>query len=231
MNKGSSESFYSKSIKRVLDIVCSLLALVLFSWVYVIIAILVRINLGGPVIFAQERPGKIDPQTGKEKIFKLYKFRSMSNAKDPNGKLLPDKDRLTRFGRILRASSLDELPEAWNILKGDMSIVGPRPWVPSYLQYFTAEERRRHLVKPGLTGLAQVHGRTAANWDDRLKYDIDYVDNLSFFMDIKIILLTVKKVVSRADQVEAGCQGNFDDYRKKQWEDGVVPRPEQISVD
>lgn len=210
---------YKRWIKRLLDIVCSLLALILFSWLYLVLALMVRIKLGSPVIFEQDRPGK------DEKVFKLYKFRSMSDARDEKGELLPDCVRLTKFGRILRASSMDELPEVWNILKGDMSIVGPRPWTVHYLHFFTPEEHRRHLVRPGLTGLAQVNGRTASNWDERLKYDIDYVDNLSFALDVKILFQTVKKVFAHADVVDAEQQGNFDDYRMKQWESGEVERP------
>ena len=220
------KNIYLQYGKRIIDVICSILVLVLFSWLYAIIAIIVSLKLGNPIIFVQERPGEIDSKTGQEKIFKLYKFRSMANYVDSEGKLLPDKDRLTSFGHFLRSSSLDELPEFWNILKGDMSIVGPRPWAVSYLKYFTKEEKRRHLVKPGLTGLAQVNGRTAADWGKRLNYDIEYVDNVSLRMDLKIILLTVKKVLLRSDLVEAGCQGSFDEYRKKQWADGVVPYPE-----
>lgn len=218
-------SIYAKYVKRVLDVLCSLIGMILFCWVYAIIAILVKIKHGSPVIYKARRPGKIDPKTGKEKIFLLYKFRSMTNAKDENGKLLPDAQRLTKFGRILRSSSLDELPELWNIFKGDMSIVGPRPWAESYLKYFTLEEHKRHEVRPGLTGWAQVNGRTAANWDERLRYDFEYVEKVSFLMDLKIIFQTVNKVVSRSDIVEAGCQGSFSAYREKQWRDGVVPRP------
>jgi len=216
---------YKKFFKRFLDIVCSFTALVLFWWVLAIVALLVRIKLGAPVIFKQDRPGK------NGKIFKLYKFRSMSDARDENGNLLPDAQRLTKFGKLLRATSLDELPEIWNILKGDMSIVGPRPWAVKYLPYFTAEENRRHDVRPGLTGLAQVNGRTAAGWDERLKYDITYVDHLTLWMDLKVLFLTVKKVFSRSDIVEAGCQGNFDDFRKKQWADGVVEKPAGFDED
>ena len=214
---------YRKYVKRLLDIICALLAIIVFSWLYIILALLVRIKLGSPVIFKQKRPGK------DEKIFELYKFRSMSNATDKNGNLLPDDQRLMKFGRILRSTSLDELPEAWNILKGDMSVVGPRPWAVSYLQYFTPEEHRRHEVRPGLTGLAQVHGRTASSWDERLKYDIDYVDHVTFLNDLKIIALTVKKFLAREDIVEAKEQGDFSDYRKKQWEEGSVPRPEMYT--
>ena len=210
---------YQRYIKRLLDIACSLLALIVFGWLYIILAILVRVKLGSPVIFKQKRPGK------DERIFELYKFRSMSNARDENGKLLPDAQRLTRFGKILRSTSLYSLPEAWNILKGDMSVVGPRPWAVSYLKYFTKEEHRRHEVRPGLTGLAQVHGRTVSNWDERLKYDLDYVDHVTFLNDVKIILLTVKKVFAREGIVSAEEQGNFYDYRKEQWEKGIKPRP------
>lgn len=221
------DGVYARVIKRMLDIICALLAIIVFSWLYLIIAVLVALNIGTPIIFKQKRPGGIDPETGKEKIFTLYKFRSMSNARDDEGNLLPDSVRLTKFGRILRATSLDELPEAWNILIGDMSVVGPRPWAVSYIPYFTKEERKRHLVRPGLSGWAQVNGRTAANWDERLKYDIDYVNNISFLMDVKVIFLTVKKVLKHSDQVEAGQQGDFSTYRQKQWDDGVVQRNDE----
>ncbi|MBQ7045968.1 MAG: sugar transferase [Clostridia bacterium] len=210
---------YRNFFKRFFDVLlCSLALLVLWP-ILAIIAILVKIKLGSPVIFKQDRPGK------DGKIFKLYKFRTMTNAKDKDGNLLPSKERLTKFGKILRATSLDELPELINIIKGDMSIVGPRPWAVKYLKYFTEQEFRRHCVRPGLTGWAQVNGRTAANWDERIKYDIEYVDNLSLLMDIKVIFLTVKGVFCRSDIVEAGSQGNFDVYRRKQWEDGVVEKP------
>ncbi len=213
---------YKKYIKRLLDIIFAIVTFTLFSWLYIIIAILIRIKLGSPVIFKQDRPGK------DEKIFQLYKFRSMSDLRDKNGKLLPDKYRLTKFGRFLRSTSLDELPELINILKGDMSVVGPRPWAISYIKYYTANEHRRHTVRPGLTGLAQVNGRTAANWDDRLKYDIEYVDNVSLKMDIMIILKTIIKTILRADVIDAEIQGDFSDYRKKQWADGKVLKPEGI---
>ena len=218
-NSRAGEYMYRNYVKRILDIICSLMSIIVFGWLFIILALLVRVKLGAPVIFKQERPGK------DEKIFELYKFRSMTNAKDENGKLLPDSQRLTRFGRILRSTSLDELPEVWNILKGDMSVVGPRPWAVSYLEYYTPEEHRRHKVRPGLTGLAQVHGRTSANWDERLKNDIDYVDNVTFLNDMKIIALTVKKVFLREGIVVAEEQGSFYDYRKKQWEDGVITKP------
>ena len=183
--------FYGKYVKRALDIFCSGLAMLLFSWLYLILAILVKVNLGSPIIFKQERPGMIDPKTGKEKIFNLYKFRSMTDARDENGNLLPDSKRLTKFGKLLRKTSLDELPEAWNIFKGDMSIVGPRPWLVRYLKYYTDYERQRHLVRPGLTGWAQVNGRNSAGWGERFKYDIEYVNHVSFGMDLKVIAKTV----------------------------------------
>ncbi len=190
-------SFYCKYVKRLLDILIPLIAFLLFWWVYLIVALLVLVFLGSPVIFTQERPGRIDPRTGSPKIFKLYKFRSMTNAKDENGNLLPDAKRLTKFGRFLRATSLDEIPEAFNILKGDMSVVGPRPWLVKYLQYYSDYENQRHLVRPGLTGWAQVNGRNASGWGERFKYDVEYVHHVSFGMDVKIILLTIKNVFSR----------------------------------
>lgn len=193
MRKGV-QGIYTRFFKRFLDIICAIIALILFSWLYGILAILVRFKMGSPVIFSQVRPGKIDPETGKEKMFKLYKFRSMTNERDENGVLLPASKRLTKFGRILRATSLDELPEAWNILKGDMSVVGPRPLWANYLDYYNDYERKRHLVRPGLTGLAQVNGRNTATWKKRFELDIEYVNKISFLLDVKIILLTIKKV-------------------------------------
>ena len=216
MEAHKSYGIYEKYLKRLLDIVLSLCAIIILSPVMLITAVLVRIKLGSPVIFCQERPGRKDKKTGEEKIFKMYKFRSMTNEKDENGKLLPDNIRLTGFGKKLRATSLDELPELFNILKGDMSIVGPRPLAVAYLPYYTEEERRRHDVRPGLTGLAQVNGRTALDWDRRFQYDVKYVNNISFLGDLKIVFLTVKKVFDRADIVEAGKQGDFDKYRQRQ---------------
>jgi len=186
---------YEICIKRLLDIIISLLVIIAFSWLYVILAILVRINLGSPVLFKQQRPGK------DEEIFGLYKFRTMTDKKDENGKLLPDSERLTKFGRILRASSLDELPEMFNILKGDMSLIGPRPLLVKYLPYYTEEEKQRHSIRPGLTGLAQVSGRNLLGWDMRLAKDIEYVNHVSFAMDMKIIGMTIKAILIR-DGVE-----------------------------
>lgn len=185
--------FYEAYVKRLLDLVLSAVALLLLSPVILVVAILVRCNLGAPVIFCQERPGK------DEEIFKLYKFRSMTDACDAYGELLPDELRLTRFGRFLRSTSLDELPELWNIFKGDMSIVGPRPLLVEYLPYYTEEERHRHDVSPGLTGLAQVNGRNNLSWEEKFAYDLEYVENVSFAMDIRIVVLTFSKVVGRND--------------------------------
>ena len=205
--------FYARYIKRILDIVLSLTGMVVLCPVYLVVAILVRIKLGSPVIFCQERPGK------DEKIFKLYKFRSMTDEKDENGELLPDSVRLTKFGRVLRSTSLDELPELYNILKGDMSLVGPRPLAVRYLPYYNEAERHRHDVRPGLTGLAQVSGRTALDWEKRFAYDLEYIEKLSIVMDVRVVLKTIQKVFFHEDIVEAGCQGNFDDFRRQQQEE------------
>ena len=184
-------SFYEKFTKRLLDMFLSGMALICLSPVLLVTAILVRAKLGSPVIFCQERPGR------NEKIFKLYKFRSMTDERDENGNLLPDEVRLTRFGRLLRSTSLDELPELWNIFRGDMSIVGPRPLLVKYLPLYNEEQRRRHDVRPGLTGWAQANGRNALSWEEKFRLDVYYVEHLSFWVDVKTVLLTVKKVFSR----------------------------------
>lgn len=203
---------YQKCIKRVLDILLSLIGILLLSWLYVILFILIRIKLGGPAIFTQDRPGR------NQKIFKLYKFRSMTNEKDENGNLLPDEQRLTRFGKILRSTSLDELPEFFNILKGDMSFIGPRPLLVRYLPYYTEEENHRHDVRPGLTGLAQVNGRNALGWEQRFAYDLEYVQHCTFGMDLKIIGMTIGKVLGRSGTLSGADQtvADFDVYRKEQ---------------
>ena len=185
--------FYEKNVKWPLDFFLSLFLLLILFPVLFIIAVLIRIKLGSPVLFTQDRPGK------DEIIFKLYKFRTMTDKRDENGVLLPDSLRLTPFGLWLRSSSLDELPEFMNILKGDMSIVGPRPLLVRYLPFYNAEERVRHSVRPGLTGLAQINGRNNLNWDDRLKLDIEYVNHINFIDDCKIFLKTVGKVLRRSD--------------------------------
>lgn len=200
---------YKKYIKRILDIVLSLLVIILFSWLYLILAVLVRVKLGSPIIFKQQRPGK------DEKIFGMYKFRSMTDEKDENGNLLPDEVRLTSFGKKLRATSLDELPEFFNILKGDMSFIGPRPLLVKYLPYYNDRERLRHCVRPGLTGYAQAHGRNAISWEKKFEYDVYYVEHLTFWMDIKVIIDTVKTVLSH-DGVVLNALPDFDDYRKEQ---------------
>lgn len=180
---------YRNFFKRFLDIVISGVALILLSPVFLVIAILVRTKLGSPIFFNQKRPGK------NEKIFKMYKFRSMTDDRDENGNLLPDAKRLPAFGKKLRSTSLDELPELWNIFKGDMSIIGPRPLLVSYIPLYNNFQKRRHEVRPGLTGLAQVNGRNATTWQNRFKLDVEYVDNISFINDIKIIVNTVGKVI------------------------------------
>lgn len=182
---------YRKCFKRLLDILLSACALIVLSWVLLIVAVLVRTKLGSPVIFCQERPGK------DGKIFKMYKFRSMTDARDAEGNLLPDEVRLTKLGRILRSTSLDELPELWNIFKGDMSIVGPRPLLVRYLPLYNEEQRHRHDVRPGLTGLAQVHGRNAITWEEKFALDLSYISNITFWMDVRIVLATVGKVLAR----------------------------------
>lgn len=193
MSAKGENIMYARYIKRMLDFILSLVALIILMPLMIIIWILVRIKLGKPAIFKQQRPGK------NEKIFTLYKFRTMTEEKDENGKLLPDEKRLTKFGKILRSTSLDELPELINILKGDMSIVGPRPLLVKYLPYYKEEERHRHDVRPGVTGLAQVNGRNLLDWDERFKKDIDYVKNITLLGDIKIVFLTVKCVIFRQD--------------------------------
>jgi len=201
---------YKNYGKRLFDIVCALAALIVFGWLYIIVAVLVRIKLGSPVLFKQARPGK------NEKIFNLYKFRTMTDEKDENGNLLPDDVRLTKFGRLLRKTSLDELPEAFNILKGDMSVVGPRPLLVEYLDYYTEEEKHRHDVRPGLSGLAQINGRNAITWEEKFKYDIEYVNNLSFLLDIKIIFRTVFKAATASDILvgEKQVEGNLKEQRQ-----------------
>ena len=187
---------YERFIKRPLDCFLSSLALVILSPVMLITALLVRIKLGSPILFSQERPGL------NEKIFKIYKFRTMTDKCDDNGKLLPDSERLTKFGKILRSTSLDELPELINIAKGDMAIVGPRPLLVQYLPYYKSEERERHSIRPGLTGYAQIHGRNYLMWDDRMAADIEYAKKITFFGDLIIIFKTVAKVIKRSDVAE-----------------------------
>lgn len=208
-------NLYERYIKRFLDIICALAALIVFGWLYIIVAILVRVKLGSPVLFTQPRPGK------DEKIFKLYKFRTMTDARDENGKLLPDDVRLTKFGKALRSTSLDELPEAFNILKGDMSVIGPRPQLVRDMVFMTPEQRLRHTVRPGLSGLAQTRGRNALSWDGKLETDLEYIQHVTFLGDLKIIFDTVKQVFFRqkglenSDVDEVEITDDFGDYLLK----------------
>ncbi len=197
---------YRKFFKRVVDILCALAAIIVFSWLYIIVAILVRVKLGSPVLFKQERPGR------GEKIFKLYKFRTMTDKKDENGELLPDDVRLTKFGKLLRKTSLDELPEAFNILKGDMSVVGPRPLLVKYLPLYNEHQRRRHEVRPGLSGLAQVNGRNAISWEEKFDLDVQYVDNITFWGDVKIIFKTVFSAFIKKEGISAEGQATMGEF-------------------
>lgn len=205
---------YRKYFKRFLDVIFSVIAIIFLIPIYIIIGLLVRINLGSPIIFKQNRVGK------DEKIFNMYKFRSMTNEKSKNGELLSDEERLNKFGKILRSTSLDEIPELFNILKGDMSIVGPRPLLVEYLDYYNERERKRHSVSPGLTGLAQINGRNSIGWEERFEYDIKYSENITFINDFKIVFLTIKKVFFRENIIiyEGKVLDDFDVYRKKQIE-------------
>lgn len=189
---------YEKYIKRFLDLVLSLMALILLIPLMTIIAILVRMKLGRPIIFKQKRPGK------DEKIFTLYKFRTMTDKRDENGNLLPDSERLTKFGKMLRSTSLDELPELFNILKGEMAIVGPRPLLVEYLPLYNKEQRHRHDVRPGLTGLAQINGRNSLSWEEKFKDDIIYIKNITFVNDVKIFFKTIRKVLKKEGIAQEG---------------------------
>lgn len=202
---------YQKYIKRLLDIILSLIAIIITLPIFLIVGILVLIFLGKPVIFRQKRPGK------KEKIFTMYKFRTMSNKKDKDGNLLPDELRLTKLGKFLRKTSLDEIPEFINILKGDMSFVGPRPLLVEYLPYYTEEEHHRHDVRPGLTGLAQISGRNLLNWDDKFRKDLEYVKNVTFIKDFKIVLKTFYTVIKREgiNNQNSATMISLDSERKK----------------
>jgi undecaprenyl phosphate N,N'-diacetylbacillosamine 1-phosphate transferase len=208
--KSSRNGFYRVAIKRPMDFILSLIAIVVLSPVFLIVSVLVRTKLGSPILFKQNRPGL------NEKIFMMYKFRTMTDERDLNGDLLPDSIRLTKFGRLLRSTSLDELPGLFNILKGDMSIIGPRPLAVQYLPYYNQEERIRHSVRPGLSGLAQINGRNTATWEQRFYYDIKYVNNISFKQDILIIFSTIVKAIKRSDIGERGVDSppDFHIYRQ-----------------
>ena len=199
------QGIYEKYVKRILDILFSMLFLILFWWLILVIALLVKIKLGSPVIFKQPRPGKY------EKIFNMYKFRTMTDERDANGELLPDDRRLTKFGKFLRKTSCDELLEIFNILKGDMSFIGPRPLLVKYLNRYSEEQHHRHDVRPGLTGYAQVHGRNLLGWEERFALDLEYVKNITFFGDIKIFLDTVKVVLKR-DGINSATAATMEEF-------------------
>ena len=203
--------FYERYIKRLLDIICSSLFIILFAWLYAILAVIVRIKLGKPVLFKQPRPGMVDKKTGREKIFDMYKFRSMTDERDENGDYLPDEKRLGNFGKMLRSMSLDELPEVFNILKGDMSFVGPRPQLVRDMVFMTDEQRMRHTAKPGLTGLAQVKGRNAITWEEKFEWDLKYIEKVTFWRDVKILFGTVAAVFKRSG-ITDGVNATVDDF-------------------
>lgn len=214
--------FYEKYIKRVLDIICSLLAIVVFSWLFLIIAIIVRIKMGSPVLFKQPRPGIV--KNGKETIFDMYKFRTMTDERDENGELLPDEKRLPKFGAMLRSTSLDELPEVFCILKGNMSVIGPRPQLVRDMVFMTDQQRMRHTAKPGLSGLAQTKGRNAISWEDKLNWDLKYIDKVTFWGDLKLVLATVKTAIIRAEGITDGENVTALDYGDALLKDGKVSR-------
>ena len=213
------QGIYKKYIKRLLDIICALLAIIFFFWLYAIIAVLVRIKLGKPILFKQPRPGK------NEKIFNLYKFRTMTDERDKNGELLPDEIRLTKFGRWLRSTSMDELPEVFNILNGTMSVIGPRPQLVRDMIFMTQEQRKRHDVRPGLSGLAQTKGRNALPWDEKLATDLEYIKDVTFEGDVKIVIDTIKQVffkkkgIENSDIDEIEITDDYGDYLLKR---GIV---------
>ncbi len=215
---------YRRFMKRLLDFIVSLIGLIVLSPVFVVLMILVRVKLGSPVFFHQNRPGR------NEKIFGLMKFRTMTDERDENGELLPDSKRLTSFGKFLRKTSLDELPELLNILKGDMSIIGPRPLLVSYLPYYTKREQLRHSVRPGLTGLAQASGRNYLDWDKRMDKDVEYVENLSFAMDLRVIGMTIQTVLGHSDEVAEdtnAVEGNFAQIRQERLDKTGKLRPDE----
>ena len=213
---------YEKYVKRILDIICSLLAITVFFWLYIIIAIIVRIKMGSPVLFKQPRPGIV--KNGKETIFDMYKFRTMTDARDENGDLLPDEKRLPPFGAWLRKTSLDELPEAFNILKGDMSVIGPRPQLVRDMVFMSEQQRMRHTARPGLSGLAQVKGRNAISWEEKLNWDLKYIEKVTFINDVKIVLETIKTAFIKADGITDGENATALDFGDSLLKEGKVNR-------
>lgn len=218
--------FYELYIKRLMDIVCSLAAIIVFSWLYIIVAVLVRVKLGSPILFRQPRPGKIDPKTGQEKIFYMYKFRSMSDKRDENGNLLPDEVRLGKFGKAFRATSLDELPEAFNILRGEMTLVGPRPQLIRDMVFMTEEQRMRHTVKPGLSGLAQVNGRNDISWEEKLNWDLKYIEKVRFLSDVRIVFQTIMKAFVKQEGITDGDMATSYDYGDWLLKEGKISQKE-----
>lgn len=200
------QTVYERYIKRVLDFICAILAIVVFWWLYIIIAILVKIKLGSPVIFKQQRPGL------NEKVFSLYKFRTMTDERDKNGNFMPDEVRLTKFGKWLRSTSLDELPEVFNILKGDMSVIGPRPQLVKDMVFMTKDQRERHSVLPGLSGLAQVNGRNSISWEEKINYDLEYIERITFWGDVKIIIKTVQKAFIKQEGITKEDMATAEDF-------------------
>ncbi|MGU9349364.1 sugar transferase [Clostridium perfringens] len=203
--KKREQTVYERYIKRVLDLIWAILAIVVFWWLYIIIAILVKIKLGSPVIFKQQRPGL------NEKVFSLYKFRTMTDERDENGNLMPDEVRLTKFGKWLRSTSLDELPEVFNIINGDMSVIGPRPQLVRDMVFMTEEQRERHSVRPGLSGLAQVNGRNSISWENKLNYDLQYIKKITFLGDVKIIIQTVQKAFIKQEGISEDGMATAED--------------------
>ena len=218
------KGFYEKYIKRLLDIICSLLALIVFSWLYLIIAVIVRIKMGSPVLFKQPRPGIV--RNGKETIFDMYKFRTMTDERDENGELLPDDKRLPAFGAWLRRTSLDELPEAFSILKGDMSVIGPRPQLVRDMVFMTDQQRMRHTAKPGLSGLAQTKGRNAISWEEKLDWDLKYIERVTFWGDLKLVFATVKTAFIKAEGITDGENATALDYGDALLKAGKVSKPQ-----
>lgn len=208
--KSIKSNLYSVFLKRLFDIIFALTFIIFFSWLYLIIALIVAIKLGSPVIFVQPRPGKLNEKTNEEVIFSMYKFRTMTNEKDSKGDLLPDEMRLTTFGKWLRKTSLDELPEMFNLLNGTMSLIGPRPQLVRDMVFMTSEQRLRHIVRPGLTGLAQINGRNAISWEEKLNWDLIYIQNINLLNDVKIFLKTFSKVLKRSDIIRPGTESDLD---------------------
>lgn len=228
MSLERKRGFYEKYVKRILDIICSLLAIIVFSWLYIVITIIVRIKMGSPVLFKQPRPGIV--KNGKETIFNMYKFRTMTGERDANGELLPDEKRLPPFGAWLRRTSLDELPEAFNILKGDMSVIGPRPQLVRDMVFMSEQQRMRHTARPGLSGLAQVKGRNAISWEEKLDWDLKYIKKVSFINDVKIVFETVKTAFIKAEGITDGENATALDYGDALLKAGKVSESQYVTL-